>query len=491
MSRRKYLAVGAGVVGAAVVGGAAYYLSTRGPTTPSTGKPLEGETVKILSFAAPYTNWVKNLGPKFKEEYGAELVAVECPDEELYRKAVTEFIAGTGAYDVVVCHYSDVGEFVVNGWIECIEDLYNTYGLDPHNEDMSDVLRLCGCGWGGKVWGQLQDGDIHIFYYRKDLFNHPDERDEFKSQYGFELRPPQTWEEHNKIAEFFTRKKGEKLAGQTLEKDFYGTAFWGKRGFAFGWFVGRWAGFELPYFDEEMNPMIDSEEGIKAMENLVEAVKYCPPGVLNYQYADIRAALANGDIAMCEQWTCVGKGPEFHTPDMIPKIGYSILPGWMVNGQLKRRAPLLVGHLLVVPKDSKHKKAATYAAWWFTKPGDIDFEITSEQKYTTLCDPWRKSTLDSSEFAALWPTAAEYLAAIKASFESAYPELRIPGGHRYLYDEVDQAVVDACSGVKDPEKAIKDCAKAWDQITDEYGREKQKQYWKQELENWKRAGIYK
>jgi len=38
-----------------------------------------------------------------------------------------------------------------------------------------------------------------------------------------------------KVAKFFTRKKGEKLAGKVLDQDFYGFAFLGARGFAYAW----------------------------------------------------------------------------------------------------------------------------------------------------------------------------------------------------------------------------------------------------------------
>ena len=46
----------------------------------------------------------------------------------------------------------------------------------------------------------------------------------FKAKYGYDLAPAKTYKQYYDIAQFFTRKKGEKLAGQVLDKDFYGTA---------------------------------------------------------------------------------------------------------------------------------------------------------------------------------------------------------------------------------------------------------------------------
>ncbi|TDD97774.1 ABC transporter substrate-binding protein [Flavobacterium cellulosilyticum] len=43
--------------------------------------------------------------------------------------------------------------------------------------------------------------------YRKDLFENPIEKENFKKQYGYELHPPKTWEEFIEIATFFNRSE--------------------------------------------------------------------------------------------------------------------------------------------------------------------------------------------------------------------------------------------------------------------------------------------
>ena len=56
----------------------------------------------------------------------------------------------------------------------------------------------------------------------EDLLDDPTEKAAFQKRYGYPLAQPTTWEQHRDIAEFFTRKAGDKLKGETLKKNFYG-----------------------------------------------------------------------------------------------------------------------------------------------------------------------------------------------------------------------------------------------------------------------------
>jgi len=140
----------------------------------------------------------------------------------------------------------------------------------------------------------------------------------------------------------------------------------------------------------------------------------------------------------------------------------------------------------LIPKSSKHIKAAAYAAWWLTSP-NINKRLTMEKEVPSLDDPWRLSTLNAvDEWRAFWETAPEYLEADKTSWQYTVPEINIPGGAQYL-DALDEQVANAAAGMVDPEKALNEAAKRWDQITDTFGRDKQKAFWKEELALWKQA----
>ena len=44
------------------------------------------------------------------------------------------------------------------------------------------------------------DGDIHIMFYNRTAFERPENKEKFKSQFGYELAPPQTWTQWDDMA---------------------------------------------------------------------------------------------------------------------------------------------------------------------------------------------------------------------------------------------------------------------------------------------------
>ena len=93
-------------------------------------------------------------------------------------------------------------------------------GLDPGDfiQPATDTLAK----FKGKTYGFLNWNYNVVYWARGDLLGHPEEKAAFKKRYGHDLGPARTLQQMRDIAEFFTRKKGDKLAGQTLESDFYG-----------------------------------------------------------------------------------------------------------------------------------------------------------------------------------------------------------------------------------------------------------------------------
>jgi len=127
--------------------------------------------------------------------------------------------------------------------------------------------------YAGKLYTLPYDGDVLSLYFRKDIFNDETEKSNFKKAYNKELAPPETWDEMLDIAKFFTRKSGETLAGKKLDEDFYGFAFLAQRGsFAFAWWLAEFASRGGKYFDKDMNPMINSEEGVIALQRLIDSL---------------------------------------------------------------------------------------------------------------------------------------------------------------------------------------------------------------------------
>ena len=93
--------------------------------------------------------------------------------------------------------------------------------------------------------------DIIGLYYRKDLFE--EYADEFKSKYGYDLKPPEYWDEFLDIAKFFTRD-----TNSDGEIDLYGTTMMAAPVGIASDYVIYANGFGFNYFTDDIGVIITS-----------------------------------------------------------------------------------------------------------------------------------------------------------------------------------------------------------------------------------------
>lgn len=129
---------------------------------------------------------------------------------------------------------------------------------EEHVRDVLPVFRNMFMKYDGHDYGMVYDGDTHLLFYRKDIFQQYNE--EYKKKFGIDLKVPSTWEEHDQMAKFLTRD----LDGDG-KTDLYGTAILNSEGMRYIWFVERFLSMGGAYFDSNMQPLIDSDIGIQAL----------------------------------------------------------------------------------------------------------------------------------------------------------------------------------------------------------------------------------
>jgi len=351
-------------------------------------------------------------------------------------------------------------------------------------------VRELNCKYGGKLYALPYDGDVLNLYFRKDLFENATEQANFKKQFGYDLKAPDTWDQFLDIAKFFTRKKGQTLAGQVLKEDFYGSAELAARGFSYAWWLARFGSLGGVYFDENMKPMINSDRGVKALDLFKESLKYSPPDVMAYGYEELKNVYLDGRIAMMVQWSDIQKKAQDPSISKIAnKSGIAIMPGSVVNGKIVRSAPMPVGRVLAVPKTSRNAEAAYIAARYLS----VETSLHDVSSPETGLDPYRKSHVANPKaFAQILgneAAAKEYLNVVGQNLENAYPEINIPGAGNYQ-DVLDLYINRALSGEMNSKAALDTAAKEWEQITKKLGADKQKEIYLKTVETWKMLGIW-
>lgn len=249
---------------------------------------------------------------RFSEATGVPVTSESMVFATIYSKEVVELQGRTGAYDVVVTETSWTNEW--QDYLFPIYELARKY--DPAGEAGIQTV-LDGHDPGLLRMSSTRDGTLMgmpyytytmVSIYRADLFNDKGEQAAFKARYGYDLAPAETWAQLRDQGEFFTRKKGEQLRGQTLPGDFHGLSM----------MAGR-----FPHVQDELAAMVWSrgenwatairedgkvvgftvDEGDKAalrwaFETYQEYMKFAPPGSENAFWDFAVAQFVEGNTAI-------------------------------------------------------------------------------------------------------------------------------------------------------------------------------------------------
>ena len=299
----------------AFVAGAAAVLLTAGVATQAgawsykeAAKPYAGMEINVLDEIQPLAYALAELKPLFEEETGITVNLEILSHPEVIAKGQADMLSGQGHYDAIMLHDTQMGLLLQADVLRPLDDLIANEALRSPSFDPSDFSEPGyseGLVHGGQTFGVLHWNYNAVYWTRADLLNHPDEQAAFKAKYGYDLAPAETMQQMRDIAEFFTRKKGETLAGEVLDSDFYGIVLEGIK-----WpttflmvvrsFMHNWGGAA---FDADGRPTLDTPENIAAVQFWADLWKYGPPGQTEYSLLDTPNVMGTGLAAQTLAWS--------------------------------------------------------------------------------------------------------------------------------------------------------------------------------------------
>jgi multiple sugar transport system substrate-binding protein len=298
-------------------------------------EPPKAASATSLTFLGPkFDEWeafvkvANNLG----KDMGLEVKANYLPWDDVFQKAVIDAKSGVRTWDIV---------YVYNTWVPGIAA---SKALVPINEFLKvpankllvkpeDFIRetTAGLEMKGNLYAMPTLAAPYMLGYRKDLFANADEQKAFQAKYGYALAAPQTYKQLMDAAQFFTRKKGEKLAGKTLDDDFYGIVLGNKSG---GFLFHRYEqvlvayGADLIYNEKTMKPTANSPESIAAAKYYVELRKYMQAGTETHTGGGAERVMAadRGAMAMDALDNMLSLLPDPKLSKVVGKMAYTLLP---------------------------------------------------------------------------------------------------------------------------------------------------------------------
>lgn len=436
-------------------------------TAVNAAKPLceGGKTITIVWEAGLQSLDPLNFsGPLWEKETGCKVKVVEVPTSEMFTKIMQEYRAGTGAYDALNVIPAWMPDLVQAGVLEQLDSYVDKYGYRAELQTIAPTYRDNQMTVNGKIYGFPDDGDVFVFYYRKDIFGRPDLQKAFKTKHGYDLAPPKTWKEFGEIGSFLTGAlKGEGI---------YGAAMFREPGYGNFMFQERFRVEGGRFFDDNMKATINSPVGVKVLTEWVAENKFMPPGVEKFGFVDNLAVFLKGQSAMTMSWPPYGRFAAGYLAnekalDWVPKsqiagkVGYSMPPGG--------HPELAAGFALSVASTSKNKEAAYLFIQW------LNSEEISAQRVKlpyALRDPFRDSHFTDPGYQALWPDAKDYLAALQAGAQTGLLDLSLIQTDKYE-EALRQGISRLWAG-DDPKAILDDIARQWDETTKAVGVEKQK-----------------
>ncbi len=401
---------------------------------------------------------------RWEELTGIRVNVVESPVDEIFTRIMQAHRAGTASFDVVNVIPNQMPDLAMSGALEPLDDYVERYDYAQELELIAPVYRDNWMRVEGTIYGFPDDGDVLVLYYRKDIFEDPENQEAFREQHGYDLAPPTTWEEYREIGQFITDKYAPEV---------YGAAGHFQPG-NFQYLVQqRFRDEGGRFFDPEtMRATINSEAGVRAFEGIRADLEMMPTGVEQWGFVENLNALLAGDVAMSITWPPVGRwaagyGAETDALDWLPesqvsgRIGYALPP----NGQPE----LAVGWALSLASTSENKEAAYLFMQWMNSE---EVSLERVQLPFTLRGPFRESHYQDEGFRNLWPDAGDYLDTLWEGAQSGILDLSIIQIDRYE-EALRQAISRLWAG-DDIQEILDDTAEQWDALTDRIGVDAQR-----------------
>ena len=153
-----------------------------------------GKTIRIITFDAPSASVaMEKMAPTIKAETGIDLVVETLPVPNMYEKEALAASGKTGEWDIFCYDNAWGAEFSVPGWLVNLDPYLardpNAIKIDDFISTFRDAFKhpLTGAQYGIPWYA-----DCQVIFYRKDFFNNPEYKAQFKAMFGRELTPPKT-----------------------------------------------------------------------------------------------------------------------------------------------------------------------------------------------------------------------------------------------------------------------------------------------------------
>ena len=322
-------------------------------------------------------------------------------------------------------------------------------------------LYTVGDSYDGRLYGFQADGDAYLMFYNKPWLEDEDNQKRYADQFGEPLDIPETWPELDRQMAFFHKPEKNRFGGALFRTPTYVDWEWWIRFHAHG----SWP------FDDDMNPLIDGEAGVLALEELIAASQFLYPESQRAGLFDNWKAYAKGNIYCNIGWGGTQKHLNGPTSKVRGKLAFGVTPGGLIDGKKLTTPYFNWGWNYVVTNQSAEPEIAYLFALFASSPGQSTQSVRDPNGYF---DPHRPEHYQDEGIIKAY--SKPFLSAHETSMRGAIPDLYLDG-HGEYFGTLSDGIMAVQEGRKDAATALGEVAQHWTIITHRLGREKQRAQW--------------
>lgn len=308
-------------------------------------KESKGKTLKLLLLESNISKTVETLSRDFTAQTGINVSVTAASQTELIRVILENARNHSSEYDIIMADMH---------WLQQLkqEDVFcRLNDLVPLDKIMPRYIRdvrsyILSGNEGEDLYALPILAGYQMLAYRSDLFDDALLKKKFYLKYGVQLCPPQTWNEFNLIAKFFTREFNEESPVE------YGTCLTGGKpeGIMAEYLPRQWS-YKGRFLGNNGLDMV-SVANLRAVKNLCESYLYSYPDCMNFLEEEQVQEFAKGNIAMISSYNV-------HLQDKLDftnqNIRFARIPG---------NAALIGGWMLGINAYSKQiEESALFLNW--------------------------------------------------------------------------------------------------------------------------------
>lgn len=305
------------------------------------------ERLRILAIDSPETMILQGVARLYTEETGTQIEFDVLAYDDLYQ----QFLKAEHS------DYYDIFRMDVT-WLPLLSEriLVPLEELDENIEEVHKEYIPALINKYSRVHGRNYALPItpstQLLFYRKDLFENTVIKRLYSETYKSELKIPKTFEEYNKIAEFFA-------TNEALEEHYFSNLTLGSMGVTATEFLCRLFSHKKHLYGKDGKVVVNDEAGVLAMQELMTAKQYSDKKVVHWWKTSARE-FAEGKLAMMINFSnyaseIIGAGSK-----VVGNIGVAMVPG---------RNPIYGGGTVGISKNSHQKEdALAFIKWITTEP---------------------------------------------------------------------------------------------------------------------------